>query len=48
MKQKRTMEELDELIFNITESLGNNRKEPNEDTRYATISKNLTSITIEK
>ena len=28
------MEELDELIFNIIESLRNNKKEPNEDTRY--------------
>ena len=41
------MEELDEIIFNIIESLRNNKKEPNEDTRYATINKDLTSITME-
>ena len=27
------MEELDELIFDIIESLRNNKKEPNENTR---------------
>ena len=41
------MEELDELIFNIIESLRNNKKEPNEDTRYAATNENLTSVTIE-
>ena len=40
------MEDLHELIFNIIESLRNNKKEPNEDTTYTTINKNLTSITI--
>ena len=41
------MEELDEIIFNIIESSQNNRKEPNEDTIYATINKDLTSVTME-
>ena len=41
------MEELGELIFSIIESLRNNEKEPNEDTRYATINKDLTLVTME-
>ena len=28
------MDELDELVFNIIESLRNNSKQPNEDTRH--------------
>ena len=28
------MEELDEFIFKIIESLRNNKKKPNEETRY--------------
>ena len=31
------MEQFDELIFNAIESLGNNRKQENEDSIYATI-----------
>ena len=41
------MEGLDEIIFSIIESLRNNQKEPNEDTRYATINKDLTSVAME-
>ena len=41
------MKELDEIIFKIIESLRNNKKEPNEDTRCATINKDLTSVTME-
>ena len=33
------MEQLDELIFSIIESLRNNKTQTNEDTRYATINK---------
>ena len=33
------MEEIHERIFNIIESLRNNKKEPNEDTRYDAINK---------
>ena len=47
IKRKRAKEELDELIFNIIESLINNKKEPNEDTKYTTINKDLTLITVE-
>ena len=38
------MKQLDELIFNSIESLGNNKKQPNENTIYATSNKDLTSI----
>ena len=41
------MEELDELILNIIESLRNSKKDPIEDTRNATIKKYLTSVTME-
>ena len=41
------MEELDELISNIIESLRNNKKEPNEDSRCAAINKDLTSVIME-
>ena len=34
--------QLDELIININKSLRNNKKQPNEDTIYATINKDLT------
>ena len=39
------MEEVDELILDIIESLRNNTKEPNEDTRHPAINKDLTSVT---
>ena len=42
------MEQLDELIFNAFESLRNNKKQLNEDTIYGRISKDLTSVTMEK
>ena len=42
------MEQLDELIFNAIESLINNNKQPNDYTIYATISKDLTSVTMEQ
>ena len=41
------MEELDELIFSIIESLRNNEKESNDYTTYATIYKDLTLVTME-
>ena len=40
------MEQLDELIFNTTESLRNNKNQPNGDTTYASINKDLTSDTM--
>ena len=39
------MEQLDKLIFNATESSRNKKKQPNEDTSYATFNKGLTSVT---
>ena len=36
----------EETIFNAIESLRNNEKQPNEDTIYATINKELTSVTM--
>ena len=38
INRKRATEQLDEIIFNTIESLGNNQKQPNEDT----------SVTMEK
>ena len=38
INRKRATEQLDEIIFNTVESLGNNQKQPNEDT----------SVTMEK
>ena len=40
--------QLDELIINTNKSLRNNKKQPNEDTIYGTINKDLTWVTIEK
>ena len=37
------MEQLDEITFSGIESLKINKKQPNEDTVYATIKKDLTS-----
>ena len=42
------MEQLDKLIFITIESLRNNKKQPNEDTIYTIISKELSSITKEQ
>ena len=42
------MEQLDELIFNTIEALRNNKNQSSEDTTYATINKDLTSVTMEK
>ena len=42
------MEQLDELIFNAIESLRNNKKQPNDYTIYATINKDLRSVTMEQ
>ena len=40
--------QLDELISNAIGSLKNSQKQPNEDTVYAIINKDLTSFTMEK
>ena len=42
------MEQLDTLIFNAIESLRTNKKQPNEDTLFTTISKELTLLTKEQ
>ena len=42
------MEQLDKLISNAIESLRNNKKQPKVDTVYATINKDLTSVTMEQ
>ena len=42
------MKQLDGLIFNTIEALRNNKSQPSEDTTYATINKDLTSVTMEK
>ena len=42
------MEQLDELIFNAIKSFRNNKKQPNDYTIYATINKDLTSVTMEQ
>ena len=42
------MEQLDERIFNTIESLRSNKKPPNDYTIYATINKDLTSVTMEQ
>ena len=41
------MEQLDKFIFNAIQSLRHKKRQPNEDTIYATINKNLTSVTME-
>ena len=42
------MEQLDELTFNAIELLRNNKRQPNDYTIYATINKDLTSVTMEQ
>ena len=48
MKQRKAIEQLDKIIFNVIQSLRNNIKQPNEDTIHTTIKKGLTSVTMEK
>ena len=46
-KPKKSYGGIYELIFNIIKLLRNYKKQPNEDSRYATINKDLTSVTME-
>ena len=47
IKVNKTKKRCEEIIFNAFESLRNNEKQPNEDSIYATINKDLTSVTME-
>ena len=47
IKVNKTKKRCEEIIFSAIESLRNNEKQPNEDSIYATINKDLTSVTME-